>query len=432
MHVAKRRNRSRGSRSARSALLLLSIVFIKPVVASLTGLVVPYRLDDVALIAVLSMATIGRFKSTAPAFTRLWPFMVLFVLSAGGYLINGSALAPAIQPTARTIAFATAQLLALTMFITSRNTEELKYVWQKLHILLGAVALVVAMGAFAEIVKGGFSELATIRVGYGREHPATLGYISALLAVLVYYNFATVCKRNAFLRVASLGIFGCLLVTLYLSQTRGAWLTFVLAFAILMTLSGNWRAMIALAAGLLMVVSTLPLMDRTNTELSAVIVDNTQTLEGLGSGRLGFWRIFWEEASLVSPIIGGGVGHAFQTSTQHGNLLAGFGYSQYVAVHNDFLLMYMDFGALGIVSYCCGMLWPLWSRRKRCGDLERALAAGVCVASFVDNFFFMFPAIFILVAVLEIRRSLHSAMLPVAVRISRPYRRPFALRQIAG
>jgi O-Antigen ligase len=417
MHQPQFRNGSRGKRSARSALILLFIVFIRPVLASLTGLVVPYRLDEVAIIAALTIGTLGRFKSTAPLFSRLWPFAVLFVLSAGGYLMYGSTLSPSIQPTARTTVFATAELFALTLFLTSRETEEVKYVWQKLHILLGVVALVIFIGAFSKIVEGGSWELTTLRVGYGREHPAALGYISAILAVVVFHYFGTVLKRHAFLRVVSLGVFGCLLVTLYVSQTRGAWLTFIISFALLVTLGGNWRAMVGLAGVLIIMLSTLPLMDRTNSELSGVILDDTRTLGGLGSGRLGFWRVFWEEASLVSPFAGGGVGHAFQISAEHGNLLAAFGYSQYVAVHNDFLLMYLDFGALGVISYCCGVLWPIWSSRKRSGPLERALATGVCVASFVDNFFFMFPTIFVLVAVLEIRRSLGSGTLPVAVRV---------------
>jgi len=409
------RQYTRRNRDAGFTLTTICIVLFEPLISSALDLEPPFRINQLFPITLLLLGIALRPRHLRPAVWKHWPLAGLALLSTTEYCALAMNLTPEVQKAARSLVINFFELALFAVFLSIQDKSTLSRLRRKIPVLLSSLSIFLCVLVLQAIIAGKSFDSVTLRIGFGRDHPATLGYLSAVLAVAhFYFSFAR--YRSVVARITSSVALVAMMATIFLSQTRGAWIAFGLAITAIIILQKKWIPALVIGFGFAFIIATPFFTIRSAAETRNLRLDDWRTFRDVGSGRFGFWSMFLQEARSVSPLVGGGTGHAYQTSLNRSDLLDAFGRPTYVNVHNDFLLMYIDGGFLGCL-FLAVFLLHLVSRSELTPSLAVGLIVVALVCSCVDNFIAMNIVPLVLVflnnAAVDSKRKLpHQALLP--------------------
>lgn len=379
-----RNARVRAGTGSEFPLFVIWVVLLEPLLSSAFDFEPPFRVNQLLPIALLLAGIALRMRQLPAALSKEWPLAGLTLLSTGSYLLYAGHCFPQVQSAARTLVTAFSELFLVTALIRVQNQYVIDLIRRRLPTMLSCISGLLFFLVVEQVIVGRSFDALTVRVGFGRDHPATLGYLSALLA-FANLHFSDK-KHGASQAIISRFGFAAMLVTLFLAQTRGASVAFLLTAIASLALQKRWLTLTLTSAAIITAVTMLGFDNRSAHETRDLRLDDWNTFRDIGSGRLGFWPFFLAEARSVSPILGGGFGHSYQFSASRSELLDAFGRPTYVDVHNDFLMIYIDTGCIGVFLFVCAFFRYLLRRPIKNAFLIGGVSAIALVCSCIDNF----------------------------------------------
>ena len=368
------------------------------------GISIPYRGEAFLGIALLLGVTLRSAEQLPRALNKVWAIGLLALFATISYLLSSGQLSFAVAQVCRGLISVLWEVFCLCVFCHIIPLKRLGHFWNEFELVAASSAILVSATLLYGISHGTQSfDLNVLRLGFGNSHPATLGYLSAIVSLILAHAVSSGRTGKTTVREALLwtGLV-CGVANLYLSQTRGAWVGFGLGFAVEAIISRRWLKS-AVFAGVLGIGLLVPSTTaRFTTEFADVEISRPETWLNAGSGRSFFWGHIFRTAQTVPPIWGGGLGTAIQSTTLNRELLGYFANSEYVLVHNDVLMFYTDLGIVGMLLYCVAFLRPLLRRHS---PLLASLAPCVVVGALFDNFVLMIvPLEYLLISAVVLSR----------------------------
>jgi len=318
---------------------------------------VSVRPEHIAALAVTAVAAfqvlIQRGRLRAPL--AFWMALAWWGMNVVAGVFFSPRLSTGIQNSMRL------SLLVLTFFLVVNLISTRRQWWLAMTMFLGAGVLEAAFGILARVMYA-FGINLGVQVAWNFTEPIPYGTFeegnlfgshtaswAIVLAAIIFAGWGHTARRRQTLRIMGLGI---LLLALFLSLSRGAWVMFAVGMGLLWILY-TWKAwhtmnrfLLALTAApflILMVLAVAPLLPP-----SFPFVDRLQSFLNLGhdatfSARLSDWTLALDDWR-KQPLTGWGPGSFYDL---HGELRAHPAW-----ISNISLRLLQETGLLGLLSFC--------------------------------------------------------------------------------
>jgi putative inorganic carbon (hco3(-)) transporter len=231
------------------------------------------------------------------------------------------------------------------------------------------------------------------------DHTAYGAILAMFIPVMFGFGLDKTSKKNV--RIAALGIFGVLMIALFLSYSRAAWLSLVFAFLvyiiILLKIKFRWILVsIALVLGIFFTFKfeILDRLEKNKQDSSANFIEHIQSISNISSDASNLERVNRWQAALrlfnERPILGWGPGTyqfeyaPYQRSKEKTIISTNAG--DRGNAHSEYIGPLAESGVLGMLTFLTIVVLIIWSGIRSYRRAERKdvkLLSLVTVLSFV-------------------------------------------------